>query len=157
MIATGSEDGAANTINGMWDVFAARTVEQAQQALRRYTLSANWLRLRRLIQDRRHGLEVVVGPEWVPPGRELVEHDAQREQIRGWLSGKALQLLRRHVGDRPHDRAVRRQVPDAGRLGGRVAVRAPLEASDRHAPRLGETEIEHFHAAVLRQHDVRRL
>ena len=40
---SGHRNGAAKTVNGMWRAFKARKVEQAQDALRGVTLSANWL------------------------------------------------------------------------------------------------------------------
>ena len=49
--------------------------------------------------------------EWTLPGHALVENDAEGVQVGSSVDvARAVELLRRHVGDRPEDVALRRQL-----------------------------------------------
>ena len=63
---------------------------------------------RRLLQDRRHRRDRAVPVERVLPAQQLVQHDAQREDVRAMVDRQAAQLLGRHVADRPQHLAVAR-------------------------------------------------
>ena len=84
------------------------------------------------------GLDVVGALEQAAAGQHLVKHDAARKDVDAAVDVVAtLGLLGRHVGVLAlHGAAL-------GRLG-------------RLAQRLGDAEVEQLHAALVRQHDVRR-
>ncbi len=69
-------------------------------------------------------------------GQELVQHDAQREEIAASVEVAPLDLLRGHVGRRPE------QDTGLGEVRRRV---------------LGEAEVGHLQGAVFQHHQVRRL
>jgi hypothetical protein len=86
-----------------------------------------------------------VAPLERPSAREhLVEQDAEGEDVAARVDRVAPGLLGRHVGERPHDRALEGAVAPAPRGGVRVPRR-------REA---GEAEVEHLHETALGQHDV---
>ncbi len=72
-----------------------------------------------------------------PPGQHLVEHHAQRPEVRAGVELVTPRLLGRHVGRRPHGRA---------RAG-----------NGRRARELGQAEVEDLHQTVARDHQVGRL
>ena len=78
-------------------------------------------------------LLAVLARERQPAGQHLVEHDAERPDVRAMVEGGAARLLRRHVGRRSERRA---------------RVRQP------HVLDLGEPEVEHLDALVGRHHQV---
>ena len=57
-------------------------------------------RLRRLPQERVQRAELRRGHERMAPGHELVQQDAEREDVRFGGHGLAARLFRRHVADR---------------------------------------------------------
>ncbi len=81
-------------------------------------------------------------------GGHLVEHHADREDIRAVIDRLALELLGRHVGQRADDHA------DAGR--GR-RHRLGCIAVGFRAVELDKPEVENTHAAVVADHHVPRL
>ena len=114
------------------------------------TLRERW---RRVAQDRRADHARRRALERAPSGRELVEHDAEREHVGAAVDGLAAHLLRRHVGHRAHDLTGSRERPRHG-LGLRCQRR--VETGVRRFE-LREPEVEHLHAPVARQHHVRGL
>ncbi len=74
-------------------------------------------------------------------GGQLVEQDAEREEIRAEVHGVAADLFRRHVGGRAEQRA----------LGGDVRSRLG------HIAHPGQAEVENLHVAGRRADDVLRL
>jgi hypothetical protein len=77
----------------------------------------------------------------------LVQHHAQREDVRPVIERARLDLFGRHVGSRAHHHT-----------GGREQGRRPLGLIGRvRFHDLGQAEVEHLHSAVWRDHDVRRL
>ena len=96
--------------------------------------------------DRRDQRRLVGARERLLPGRHLVEHGAEREDVGAPVGFLALELLGRHVLERPENRAFLRQA-----LLRRQRGRAGLLSWRRH--RLREPEVEQLHAR-LRQHDV---
>ena len=96
-----------------------------------------------LPQDRRHRLGRRVAPERAPAGEHLVEHGAEREQVRARVDRLAAHLLRRHVADRAeHDAGVgdrRRTVSVAPSLARGQPSAAPGRSreSSRARPRAG--------------------
>ena len=83
-------------------------------------LSAERFDLRRLLaQDRRHRLDRRTVGEGASAGEHLVEHDAEREEVRAVIGRLAAHLLGGHVADRAEDRAG---------LGARSLVWAPRAA-----------------------------
>ena len=66
-------------------------------------------RRRVVLQDRRDQRGLTRARERLPPRRHLVEHRAEREDVRPRVGLLALQLLRRHVLEGPQDRAFLRQ------------------------------------------------
>ncbi len=89
-----------------------------------------------------------VGPERRPPDHELVQHHAQRIQIRALVPLAALHDLRRDVSRGPAQRGVR--VRPRHR-------RAQLQRLRRRLRDPRQPEVHHHHAAVLAQLDVGRL
>ncbi len=76
-------------------------------------------------------------------GRQLVEHDAEREEIGAKIDRVPLELFGRHVRWRADDDAVRRQLRERFERGARIEVR--------------ETQIENLHPAIVTPHDIFRL
>ena len=94
---------------------------------------------------------VVLPFERLPAGGHLVEHEAQREEVRARVQLLAARLFRRHVVDRADRRARGGQ-----HLGWRCASpagvgRVPVLAE------LGDAEVEQLRLPALRQEDVRGL
>jgi hypothetical protein len=79
-----------------------------------------------------------------PAGQHLVEHDAQREQVRSRVEGAAPHLFRRHVGERAHHRAGLRLEQHARGDRGR---RRPLVV-------FRQPEVEQLDAAAAVDHQV---
>ena len=89
--------------------------------------------VRRLVpKDGGQGLRGAVSPEGMLAGEHLVEHGAEREDVRAGVSGMTLRLLRRHVAHRAHHRS---RTGHVGRRG--VAFAGGLDA--------GEAEVEDLH------------
>ena len=82
------------------------------------------------------------------PGRQLVDQDAEREQIAARIDRLAADLLRRHVRHRAHD------LPRA-EIGFTVAAWVSAGSTSERG-QLGETEVQHLDAALARHHHVRR-
>ena len=102
-----------------------------------------------LFHDRRDERGLARARERLAPRDHLVEHGAEREDVRARVGFLALELLGRHVLEGPEDRAGLREVRGAGH--GRQRRQAGLLRHGRH--RLGEAEVEQLHAR-LRDHDV---
>ena len=105
-------------------------------------------RRRLLLHDRRDQRRLARSRNAFLPGRHLVEHRAEREDVRPRVGLLALELLRRHVLERAEDRAFLRQVGVLRRQRGQPRLRL-----DRRRHRLRQPEVEQLHAR-LRQHDV---
>ena len=107
-------------------------------------------RRRLLLHDRGDQRRLARSHEGLAPGRHLVEHAPEREDVRPRVRLPALELLGRHVLERPEDRPFLRQV-----LVGRPHHRRQRGHGRLHGRRhrLGEAEVEQLHAR-LRQHDV---
>jgi hypothetical protein len=86
----------------------------------------------------------VVGPfERHPAGQRFVEDGAEREEIRSVIDDASQRLFRRHVGQRAeHDVLVAHP------------LRSPLRRRRARADALGQAEVEYFHGALRRDHDV---
>ena len=80
-------------------------------------------------------------------GEHLVEHDAEREQVRTRIGGAAQRLLGRHVGDGPQHGADHRVGPH----GERGVQRRP---AGWRLQELGQPEVEHLHLAACGDDDV---
>ena len=107
---------------------------------------------RAVLQDRADQARLALAVERLLPRRHLVEDRAEREDVAPRVGLAALELLGRHVLERPEDRPLLREVLRRGhrRQGRRAgAVRGRRED-------LRETEIQQLRAA-LREHDVPRL
>ena len=76
------------------------------------------------------------------PGRKLVDHQSEREEIAPAIQRLATQLLRRHVGGRPEARAVFGERRRAGRV---------------RRERAREAEIQNLDLAVRPPHHILRL
>jgi hypothetical protein len=106
------------------------------------------------LDDERGGDDLGVPPprpEVVPErplaGRDLVEHDAQPEDVEAPVDGAALQVLRRHVGEATLDHADLRDVAVVDR------PRDP-EVRDLHHARVAHEDVRRGHVAV---HDLEDL
>ena len=115
---------------------------------RRHRLDARDRR-RLLLHDRRDERGLARAGERLAPGDHLVEHGAERENVRARVGLLALELFRRHVLEGPEDRSGLREVRGAG--DGRQRRQARLLRHGGH--RLGESEVEQLHAR-LREHHV---
>jgi hypothetical protein len=116
------------------------------------------------VQARRGHLEVGVDdrgdalhPEGIPPGGQLVEDDAERVEVGGRNDGPPAELLRRRVGEGPHEGAL-------GGEGHRLLDEArDAEVHEPDAPVLGDEDVVGLHvavddpAAVDRRQPLRRL
>jgi hypothetical protein len=102
-------------------------------------------RARRVLQDRGQDGQVGVAAERPLPGGHLVEDDAEGEDVGAVVDGQALGLLRRHVGDRPHDAPV---------LGDRLRLLRRAVAVVGSLPQLGEAEVEDLEPPVRGEHHV---
>ena len=96
-----------------------------------------------LAQDRGHRFGRRRAQEGALAAGELVEHDAQREQVRPRVGAFAPHLLGRHVAHGAENRA------GVGRSHRLLVVR-----SGSWCRLLGQAEVENLHAAVAEQHDV---
>ena len=96
----------------------------------------------RVPENRRQDRDVCLARERADAACELVENDAQREQIRPLVHVQAFGLLRRHVVGGPEQHTV------LGRRHG--VVRGPAEE-------LRQPEVDHLHVAVGPHHHVFRL
>ena len=83
----------------------------------------------------------------------LVEHAAEREDVAAGVGVAALELLGRHVLERPEDRALRVVSGCAPLESRRQARRCRTARLRRRGGELREAEVEQLHAR-LRQHDV---
>jgi hypothetical protein len=93
---------------------------------------------RRRVEDvRPHERQVGVGLEGHAPRQHLVENHAQRVEIAAAVDVEPLDLLRRHVGGRPHREA---------------RARAPIAAEEA-----GDAEVHDLRRAVRCDDDVGRL
>ncbi len=95
-----------------------------------------------------HRVDGGVRVERAPARHRLVEDAAEREDVGAVIDGLALDLLRRHVADRSHDRSHARVRAGPGGRDARLLVRRP------GLHQLREAEVEHLREAVLRDHDV---
>ncbi len=98
-----------------------------------------------VLEDGRHRRERRVARERPPARGHLVEHDAQREDVRALVDRLALGLLRGHVRDGADDASLGRH----GRGGRRVVARQAGRLAQ-----LGQAEVEHLDAAVVGDHHV---
>ena len=78
-----------------------------------------------------------------PAGEHFVEHAAERPDITSLINGLTARLLRAHVGGRPENHTV------AGVLW--------IQSGAVSICRFRQAEVEHFHGAIRRDLDVRRL
>jgi hypothetical protein len=105
-----------------------------------------------------------IGGEERPSGQHLVEHDAERPDVRAAVDRLPLRLFRRHVGGGAQDRAElgagsvdRGQVSGAGERRGERRPAAGIDAGGRLAKRFGEAEVQHLGRTVGPHLDVGRL
>ena len=108
-------------------------------------------RRRRIAQDRRAQLGQGFSAKRPPADCELVDQDAEREEIRAAVHGFTLQQLGCHVGGCPEELTGR------GSRGLHSGCGTVRRSGIRHACELGQPEVEHFHASFARHHHVRRL
>ena len=108
---------------------------------------AGW---RRVAKDRGQERHLIGTRERTAARGQLVEHDAEREDVRARIGRPALGLLGRHVGHRTDDRARLRE--HVGRRHGR-RVETVVERRARDV-RGGEAEVEYPQPAVVPEHDV---
>ncbi len=102
-------------------------------------------RPRGVLEDRGEDRQVRVAAEGALAGRDLVEEDAEREDVGAVVDGKALRLLGGHVGDRSHDAPV---LGDGAGLARRAVLLVGVVAQ------LGEAEVEHLDPPVRGEHHV---
>ena len=105
-------------------------------------------RNRHVAQNGRADVRGRIPAERPASGGQLVEDDAEREEIGPCVHGLAADLLRRHVGHRAQDLT---------HAGDRCRARADGRACGirRRIQRdLREAEVEHLHPAVVGHHDV---
>ncbi len=151
--------GAGTALDRMREVFEAGTQLAAEPGPRRPVLAQaaphqlldrrRHLALRRhrgglLGENGDHRLDRRGAGEGPAAGEHLVDHGAEGEEIRAVIHLLALDLLRRHVADRAHDR------PRHRRAAGERAVLASRGL-------LGEAEVQDLHPPVVRQEEVGRL
>ncbi len=96
-------------------------------------------------QDRRDDVGRGVPLERTRPGEQLIEDDAEREDVRAVVGRAALHLLGRHVGHRADDQAL---------LGDRLGRQLALVDLRFDGAQLGEAEVEHLHPPVVVDHHV---
>ena len=110
-------------------------------------------RLRRTVQDRLEDDGVGVALERHLPGRHLVEHRAEREEVGPRVRELPPGLLRRHVVHGPHHRPGSRERPGSD---GGDELRDFLSrfGSGRRGFDLREAEIEDLHLSAVVDHDV---
>lgn len=101
---------------------------------------------RRVADRGRRGRDGAFSAERVPAADRLVEHDTDGEQIGPLVYWLALQLFRRHVGQRSRD------PPRRGTVHRRRVVSA-----ERVNLELRQTKVEDLHHAALRDEQIRRL
>ena len=100
--------------------------------------------LRRILrEDRGHRVGGGFPLERAFAAEHLVEHGAEREHVRAMIDRQAAHLLRRHVAERPQDRAG---------VGGERRPRVMSRSAG--VDRLGETEVEDLDLVVARDHHV---
>ena len=97
-------------------------------------------------QNRGHRVARTVAKEWVRARGKLVQHDAERKDVRTGIELGAEHLLGRHVGRCAEPRAGLGQ-QGRGLIAG---ARWPIHL-------LGQAEVHDLHMALRRQHDVGRL
>ena len=93
--------------------FFSRQCGTMRSSARRDVLRRRRELRRLLLQDRGHRLDRGVAPERPPAGEHLVEHGAEREDVRAVVDGLPAHLLRRHVPDRPQHACPARSRRDA--------------------------------------------
>jgi hypothetical protein len=125
--------------------------------LARHILARAGERLRLVAQNGRHRVELRLADEGQLRGEHLVEQNTEREDVRARVDRSALDLLGRHIDERPHDLAGAGHV---GRvLGGHRRHIGDDRLRRRHAiiDQLAETEVEDLGDALVGQHHVVRL
>jgi hypothetical protein len=113
---------------------------------RRHAVTDGARRRRLLAQDCRHRLGARVAAEGAPARQHLVEHGAEREDVGAMVGDAAPHLLRRHVADRPQNRA------GLGAAFHRRRVRVAAVAQDGVLPR--QAEVEDLQVPVAREEQV---
>ncbi len=106
-------------------------------------------RHRLLAQDRRRRFHPFLSLERMRPRDHLVQHRAEREDVRAVIQGLTLQLLRRHVRQRAQRRPRLRQLRDRLDL--------PRRGLVGHQPPPRQAEVRHLRMPRPRQHHVGRL
>ena len=109
------------------------------------------------LDDRRRSCRTSFRRRTATRRQHLVEHDTERPDVRALVDGLALRLLWRHVGGSAKDDAhLRHRRRGEGRESSTSAhCASPVAAGAVH--RLGESEIQHLHRAVIADLDVGRL
>ena len=126
-------------------------IDDARERRRNVPLGGGQVR-RIFFEDRRHRVDRRLAAERALARQHLVEHGAEREDVRAMIGRPAAHLLGRHVADRAEHHARRRS--SACRCVAMLLAPADGRVGLRE---LRETEVENLHAAVVRDEDVLRL
>src|SRR5688500_16116536 len=108
-------------------------------------------RLQLVVEDRVHGVYVVVTGKGTQAGQHFVEHDGEGEDIASEINAAPKDLLRRHIFDRAHNRAGTGMNLNHGSFG--AVGRDGTLALDE----FGQAEVQNLGVAVAVDHQVFRL
>ena len=106
--------------------------------------------VRLAFDDRRERVRCRFAAERAVAGQHLVEHAAERPDVRSLIDCLTTRLLRRHVRSGPEQLAIDGRCDHRRRVGQRVS-------SSGSRGLFGEAKVQHLDRAVCRDDDVRRL
>jgi len=122
---------------------------EAQEFLNAERHTGRHLRPVRLaLQHRAKNFRHVVSLERRTPGQHLVEHTAEREDVRAPINRSALRLFRRHVSRRAEDDALLRRGQAQRRRVREIRIYC------LRLERLRQPEVQHLHRAIASHLDV---